>query len=356
LLPTALAKGLYLVLIPTLALHAVSIPHYRITDIGPASNQYGVYINNKGQIAGTANFTRQHNKKDGLAQDLYAYNAFVWDNGHRIHIGGTAGFPNSSASGINNQEQVAGTLDNTDAGSIEMVYVDNIFIWQNGKVTDLGSPSGSDVARASGISDAGEIIGTRIESGSPNGSDNASSNAPHAVTVFHGVWKDLAGADSVAGINDKRQIAGSGAVTGGSYHASIWQDGTTTDLGKFSAAGGINNKGDVLLIDGSSLDLWRNGKPSPLPVPQGFQGINPTVTMSVNDNDLVVATGVTSNESDNRALLWKNDTPVDLNKLVRGGSGWVLQEATGINNKGQIVGIGSYRNTTHAFLLTLITK
>ena len=78
--------------------------------------------------------------------------------------------------------------------------------------------------------------------------------------------------------------------------------------------------------------------------------------MSVNDNDLVVATGVTSNESDNRALLWKNDTPVDLNKLVRGGSGWVLQEATGINNKGQIVGIGSYRNTTHAFLLTLITK
>ena len=78
--------------------------------------------------------------------------------------------------------------------------------------------------------------------------------------------------------------------------------------------------------------------------------------MSVNDNDQVVATGVTSKASDSRALLWQNGAPVDLNKLVRGGRGWVLQEATGINNKGQIVGIGSYRNTTHAFLLTPITK
>ena len=78
--------------------------------------------------------------------------------------------------------------------------------------------------------------------------------------------------------------------------------------------------------------------------------------MSLNDNDVIVASGVWSKGSGDRAIVWRNDTSMDLNKLIRGSTDWVLQEATSVNNKGQIVGIGHFQNTTHAFLLTPFTK
>jgi len=110
------------------------------------------------------------------------------------------------------------------------------------------------------------------------------------------------------------------------------------------------------LIRGSSLYIWQLGRLTLLPLPKEFQGIDPKAPVSVNDNDLIVASGVLSKGSDDRAIVWRHDTTMDLNKLVRGSAGWVLQEATGVNNKGQIVGIGHFQNTTHAFLLTPFTK
>jgi probable HAF family extracellular repeat protein len=41
-----------------------------------------------------------------------------------------------------------------------------------------------------------------------------------------------------------------------------------------------------------------------------------------------------------------------LNRLIPANSGWVLGEANGINDLGQIVGYGTIRRQTHAFLLT----
>ncbi len=45
--------------------------------------------------------------------------------------------------------------------------------------------------------------------------------------------------------------------------------------------------------------------------------------------------------SGNRAVHWENDQIVDLNTLIPPKSGWVLTKATGINENGQIVGVGS---------------
>ena len=42
----------------------------------------------------------------------------------------------------------------------------------------------------------------------------------------------------------------------------------------------------------------------------------------------------------------------DLNKLIPPRTGWVLLEANGINDAGQIVGDGTIHGQTHAFLLT----
>ncbi|MBA3832447.1 MAG: hypothetical protein H0X34_11265 [Chthoniobacterales bacterium] len=42
----------------------------------------------------------------------------------------------------------------------------------------------------------------------------------------------------------------------------------------------------------------------------------------------------------------------DLNKLIPAGSGWILAEANGINDSGQIAGYGIIQGQSHAFLLT----
>ena len=53
-----------------------------------------------------------------------------------------------------------------------------------------------------------------------------------------------------------------------------------------------------------------------------------------------------------RALLWRGGRTVDLNGLLPLNSGWVLEEARAINNRGQIAGTGLFHGAPRAFLLT----
>jgi hypothetical protein len=43
---------------------------------------------------------------------------------------------------------------------------------------------------------------------------------------------------------------------------------------------------------------------------------------------------------------------LDLNSLLPANSGWVLEEAFGINDAGQITGMGLYNGQASAFLMT----
>ncbi|HEY2694838.1 MAG TPA: hypothetical protein VGJ45_05175 [Pseudonocardiaceae bacterium] len=45
-------------------------------------------------------------------------------------------------------------------------------------------------------------------------------------------------------------------------------------------------------------------------------------------------------------------TLTDLDTLIPAGSGWTLQQANGINDRGQIVGAGLRNGALHAYLLT----
>jgi probable HAF family extracellular repeat protein len=114
-----------------------------------------------------------------------------------------------------------------------------------------------------------------------------------------------------AGINNAGQVVGYSTTTplATPYHAFLWQSGVMTDLGTlggpYSYAQGINNAGQVV----------------------GY--------------------------SYPHAFLWQNGVLTDLNDLLPPGSGWTLQEATAINDLGQIVGVGAAPNgQLHGFLLT----
>jgi probable HAF family extracellular repeat protein len=52
------------------------------------------------------------------------------------------------------------------------------------------------------------------------------------------------------------------------------------------------------------------------------------------------------------AFLWSGGSMRDLNSLIPANSGWVLEDATGVNDAGQICGDGTHKGKTRAFLLT----
>ena len=127
----------------------------------------------------------------------------------------------------------------------------------------------------------------------------------------------LGGAQSIAyAINDGGQIVGYASPPNSSVHAFLYSAGKMTDLGVFydsSVAEAINNSGVVV---GSAYVLNSNGT------------------------------------ADNHAFIYTGGKLRDLNNLIPSGSGWVLTEATGINDTGQIVCNGSNASGyTHAFLL-----
>ncbi len=74
---------------------------------------------------------------------------------------------------------------------------------------------------------------------------------------------------------------------------------------------------------------------------------------AINDLGQVVGySEIIPGKYDQHAFLYSNSTMTDLNSLIAPVSGWILQEATGINNAGQITGNGVYNGQAEAFLLT----
>ena len=56
------------------------------------------------------------------------------------------------------------------------------------------------------------------------------------------------------------------------------------------------------------------------------------------------------------AFIYSAGSMKDLNTFIPKNSGWVLDDATGINDAGQIVGSGTYKGHNRAFLLKMAGK
>ncbi len=144
-------------------------------------------------------------------------------------------------------------------------------------------------------------------------------------------------------INNNGQIAGICWDTGDNAHLVLWQNGTVTDLGMLGNLASaetlsINNNGQIAGWAGSP-----NGS-------NGFLYSNGTITSlgsffaaAINDNGVMV--GGPSIDS--------GGTVQNLNTLIPAGSGYQIQDATAINDNGQIVAnaYDTPTNQGHALLL-----
>ncbi len=246
-------------------------------------------INEAGQICGAGN--------NGNGQ----HNIFLYRNGALEDLGSPGGM-GGDAQGLNNLTEIvgyyldfnfdiqafywsdaAGFVDLTQATNANQGFAHDIndhsqavgysygvscggstparaTLWENPgtgwTATDLGSLGSTGSAcysHAHDINEAGQVVG---ESGWPNVATAVLWQKSSA-----GAWQiqslgTLGGSDGQAdAINNRGQVVGRAQISGGVYHAFLWQCGSMTDLNSripagsgwvLNAATGINDRGEIV--------------------------------------------------------------------------------------------------------------
>lgn len=304
-------RALFLLALLLAAAHAQARPHFLITPISygpPGQNIVVPYaVNNLGQVTGLLAVSNP-----GL--DWYP---FFYSRGTVMPIFSAGG--QSPGYAINNHGTIVGG-STTDVGS---------FIWLRGasNTTFFGPPN----SFASDINNGGTVVG-----------------GPPAYMYKNGVLTDLGlGPSSNAiSINNSGQIVGGDA--GGAF---LWQNGQRISL-PLAGAVAINNKGDVLgyIQDAPGgplrLVLYKNGQIENIVFPSNVMNFSAS---DLNDEDHVVGSVIDASQTE-RPFFW-NGTFYDLNSLIPPNSDWVLQRASGINDREQIVGEGTLNGLTLGFIL-----
>ncbi len=292
-----------------------------MTDLGTfgGPGSYAVAINERGQVVGQAD-TKATDYLVG--QVLPIQHAFLWEQGKLRDLGATFGGPGSGATAVNERGQVVGAAD-TKARAKSGHYVTHAFLWQNGSMRDLGTlgdtdTGGGESSYAVDINERGQVIGSSCRD---------VGNQCRAFLWQKGKMTDLGtlGGTSTepADINEHGQIVGTattkGLGTNGSpiQRAFLWQSGKMTDLGTLggtrSGAVAINERGQVIGwadTTAKSKSGWTTGMPI------------------------------------RHAFLWQNGKMTDLGTL-----GGEYSVADALNERGQIVGTASTKKTgSHVFL------
>jgi probable HAF family extracellular repeat protein len=316
------------------AASAFAGPIYTVADFTtPGAYASGASaINSTAQIAGTSVLP------DGATV------AFVADASATRQLDPLGDGHSSSASGINSAGVVAGTTY-SDAGA-------QATLWTIAGAVGLGTLGGSD-SYATDMNSSGVVVG---------GASTA-SGATHAY-AYNGTMRDLGtltgGSWSAAyAVNSAGQVAGYGDVGGGAFRAFLWTTtGGMTQLGtlggRSSYAMDINDNGAVAgnaQISGGYLHAFLQSGDRMQDL--GTLGGTSSFAYDVNNLGQVVGYSYLAGFDVTHAFLYSGGIMRDLNSLIAGDSGWILTEAYGINDAGQIAGTGLFNGEQRAFSLDL---
>jgi len=240
-------------------------------------------VNSSGQVVGVATNTvpdayslfqwsSQLNHFDPYPYP-YQERAFLWQDGVMTDLGTLGTGTDAWGLAINERGQVVG-ISYTSAtpnqivtpcvynGSGAFIPTQDPFLWEKGKMTDLGGLGGT-CGFPYWLDDDGRVVGV---------SDLAGDQVQHPFlwTKAEGMRDlgTLGGSGSASMINNFGQVVGGSELENSDLHAFLW-DGTMHDLGAIndcSYAYAINNSGQIVGNWGNNgcgqgAFLWENGGP-----------------------------------------------------------------------------------------------
>jgi probable HAF family extracellular repeat protein len=321
---------------------------YTAVDLGAQrpGNSYANALNNKGEVV-------------GAIWDQGTSTATVWSGNSVISLSPRPGAESGFALGINDDGQVVGASYPMIGGSTHAMT------WKGTTVTDL-APAGTDpqsYSYAYDINRSGQIAGMANYLSAPAGA--------HATVWSAGASSDIS---TTRQRSEARAINNHGHVVGwsqvdqmSSTEATVWKDGIATTLsssGAWSDAYDINDAGQIVggtarsLRHSTRATLWAaNGTSTDL----GTLGGNASRAHAINEAGQIVG-GAVGADNRYRAALWEGGTVTDLNQYLDPSlvaAGWVLTQATDINDLGAITAnatLGGVTDTSRAFLLTPVPE
>lgn len=346
-------------------IHAFRWQHDILTDLGtlPAGlSSFAIWSNNRGEVVGLSG--------NGLIDPALGTpegRAVLWDRAGNIADLGTLGGDESLAGAINNRGQIIGVASNDvpDRYSIfGWATQTRAFVWKTGSMQDLGTLGGTD-ASPSFINQSGQIAGVSYVNSNP------SVNCDLPLTTHPFLWQDgkmidlgtLGGTCSgVASINDGGEVAGTSNLKGDeTAHPFLWHNGKLNDLGTiggtFGLATWLNDAGDVAGAATTADDqefhafFWRNGVTIDIGT---VAGDTCSVAHFMNLRGEVSGTsGDCAGEFERHGFVWRPGGPIiDLNDFVPPGSDLTITDGETINDRGEIAGSGKLPNGDfHAVVL-----
>ena len=242
-----------------------------LTDLGTlgGNESSANAVNDRGQVAGGALNTIP-DPYTGLFQvpGTTQAHAFLWTKSRGMQDLGTLGGTDSAAFSINARGQIAGwSFTNTTVNPSTGVPTLDPFLWENGKMLDLGTLGGT-FAQAWALNNRGQVVGfSRL----------AGDIGNHAFLWDHTRgMQDLGtlGGDTggAAAINDAGDIVGGDTPIGEAGGAFLWRRGVMINLGTVgtypgSQALSINSRRQIVgnLLDNVGNEvggfLWQDGGP-----------------------------------------------------------------------------------------------
>jgi probable HAF family extracellular repeat protein len=361
---------------------------YKIADQGTLGDDNFGMVMGLNQQGWTQNMDGEGNQPVlSLSAGVLSGRAVMNIDGHNIDLG-TLGGKNSwtNYGGINDRGDNVGFAetsvpdpDGEDFCAFGTHLTCRGFLWRHGQMTALPTLGGNN-AQAAAINDRGQIVGIS-ETGVQ---DPSCPPGKTAKTIAPVLWErgeaqalpTLAGEPDgfVQGINDEGQAVGSsGTCTNITMHAVLWENGAVIQLPDLGVAGGtayaMNDRGQAVgyvpTADGTTVvaSIWQKDRVTglidvkTLPI---LPGDDVAFATGINNRGQVVGSTLKSGEW-SHGFIGQEGVVTDLNTLIPHESNLFIVAASNINDRGQISGMatvmsGPDAGKVHAILLTPVDE